>query len=130
MAAQRVPVFARYALLLLVSAVAAFAAFAIAGSGSASANFPTCSTSNHSSFADANCADSGVTIVVRCSEANLRSGPGIDFNLHGSVVAGNNGNRWKIVFRSPAVNAGCGGLSTNEWWLAPIGWITRSALWN
>lgn len=95
----------------------------------ASANFPTCG-SNHSAFADTNCQDSGVTINVRCSTANLRAGPGTDYALHGSVVAGNNGNRWKIVFRSPAVNAGCGGLSTNEWWLSPIGWITRSALWN
>jgi hypothetical protein len=45
-------------------------------------------------------------------------------------VSGNNGHRWKKVFRSPAVNADCGAPATNEWWLSPIGWITRSALWN
>lgn len=95
----------------------------------ASANYPTCG-SNHSGYAESNCQDSGVATNVRCGTANLRAGPGIDYDLHGSVVSGNNGNRWKIVFRSLAVNAGCGGLSTNEWWLIPIGWITRSALWN
>lgn len=95
----------------------------------ARANFPTCG-SNHSTWATFNCTDSGVVINVRCSTANLRAGPGIDYDMHGSVTSGNAGHRFKIVFRNGNVNAGCGGLSTNEWWLTPIGWITRSALWN
>lgn len=111
------------ALALVVGAI-------LATARPASANYPTCTTSNHSSFANVNCQDSGVVASVRCASANLRAGPGIDYSTHGSVVSGNNGNRWKIVYRSPAVNAGCGGLTTNEWWLIPIGWITRSALWN
>jgi len=101
----------------------------LVGAGPATANYPTCAT-NHSSYAENNCQDSGVVTNVRCSSANLRAGPGTDYSLHGSVVSGNNGNRWKIVYRSPAVNAGCGGVTTNEWWLIPIGWISRSALWN
>jgi hypothetical protein len=119
----------RVVLAVMVVAVALVVGAILAAARPASANFPTCG-SNHSSFADVNCQDSGVVTNVRCASANLRAGPGIDFALHGSVVSGNNGNRWKIVFRSPAVNAGCGGLTTNEWWLIPIGWITRSALWN
>lgn len=113
----------------LVVVVAAVTAAVLMTARPASANFPTCGT-NHSSFAVNNCQDSGVASNVRCATANLRAGPGTDFATHGTVVSGNNGNRWKIVFRSPAVNAGCGGLTTNEWWLLPIGWITRSALWN
>ena len=120
----------RLALLFAVGTagvVAAVAALALAGP--AGANYPTCG-SNHSSWAIDNCANSGVIINVRCGTANLRAGPGTDYALHGSVTSGNAGPRWKIVYRSPAVNAGCGGLSTNEWWLTEIGWITRSALWN
>jgi hypothetical protein len=94
----------------------------------AHANLPTCGA-QHSSYATSNCTNSGVIVNVRCGTANLRAGPGIDFALHGSVVSGNNGNRYKIVWRGSAVNAGCGGASTNEWWLSLSGWITRSALW-
>lgn len=112
-----------------VSVVGLVATVVLVFGGTASANYPTCGT-NHSDFAVNNCANSGVIINVRCSTANLRAGPGVDYSLHGSVTSGNAGPRWKIVFRSPAANAGCGGLSTNEWWLTEIGWITRSALWN
>lgn len=114
---------------IFVAVVSVIAAM-LATAQPANANYPTCTDFNHSSWAVNNCQDSGVTINVRCSTANLRAGPGIDYSLHGTVVSGNNGNRWKIVYRSPAVNAGCGGPTTNEWWLSPIGWITRSALWN
>lgn len=114
---------------LVLAASVTLAATALLLAKPATANYPTCGT-NHSSYALSNCTNSGVIINVRCGTTNLRAGPGIDFNLHGSVTSGNNGPRWKIVFRGSAVNAGCGGASTNEWWLTNIGWITRSALWN
>jgi hypothetical protein len=114
----------RFVLAVAVLAVVGLPALA---SDRAKANLPTCDY-NHSSYAITNCTQSSTIMTVICpsGSANLRAGPGTDYSLHGTIT-GTGWHRYKVVFRSPDVQAGCGGPTTNQWNLSSLGWVTRSA---
>lgn len=116
----------RFQLVAVVALV--LAAWALPNSELARADFPTCG-GNHSAYALQNCpgATSVRSVLPGCAPTPLRSGPGTDYPVHAGPIAG----AWtvyKVVFRSPLYNQGCGGITTNQWNLVSIGWASRSSM--
>ena len=93
---------------------------------SASAHTP-CSA--HGSYSNG-CSFLGTYVDFRCAAAN-RLGPGTDYSAH--AVTPTTGTQWKVykrVYRSPVINAGCGGLATNQWELLGGGFVHFSTTYG
>jgi hypothetical protein len=92
------------------------------------ADTPACGNSSHNtasgqSWACSNSAD-GTKYNMLCN-GNLRQGPGLSYAIHGTAT-GSGINRYRDVFNGAAVDGGCGGPITNEWYLSSNGWVSHS----
>ena len=98
------------------------------GARPAKADTPGCSNVNHNTASGQmwQCSNGpdGLKYDMLCT-GNLRKGPSIGYAIHGTAI-GSGINQYRDVSNGGAVNGGCGGPTTNEWYLSSNGWVSRS----
>jgi hypothetical protein len=114
---------------LFILALAAAASFALGSSApSARADTPGCSNINHTTASGQawQCSNGpdGLKYNMLCT-GNLRKGPSTGFAIHDTAI-GSGINQYRDVSNGSAINGGCGGPTTNEWFLSSNGWVSRS----
>lgn len=70
----------------------------------------------------------GYKYDMRC-QGNLREGPGLGYAIHG-LATGSEINQYRDVRTASYANGGCGGPTTNEWYLSSNGWVSVSITKN
>jgi hypothetical protein len=117
-------------LAILAAAVLAAAVGHVLGAGarSAKADTPGCSNVNHNTASGQGwqCSNGpdGLKYDMLCT-GNLRKGPSTAYAIHGTAI-GSGINQYRDVSNGAAINGGCGGPTTNEWYLSSNGWVSRS----
>ena len=96
------------------------------------ANTPACANASHNTasgqaWACSNGTD-GLKYDMRCT-GNLRVGPGAGYSVHGTAT-GTGINQYRDVYNGSAINGGCNGPTTNEWYLSSNGWVSRSITYS
>lgn len=115
--------------ILIVGVVLAVVALGLSqGAQKASANTPACSNHLHNTgsgdlWACSHGAD-GTKYNMLCT-GNLRSGPGTAYPVHGTAIGSGINHYWS-VHSGTAINGGCGGPTTDLWYLSSNGWVSRS----
>ena len=98
------------------------------GAAPARADTPGCSNVNHNTASGQTwqCSNGpdGLKYDMLCT-GNLRKGPSTGYAIHGTAI-GSGINQYRDVSNGSAVNGGCGGPTTNEWYLSSNGWVSRS----
>ncbi|MFL6136209.1 MAG: hypothetical protein ACJ74O_00200 [Frankiaceae bacterium] len=119
---------ARFTTALASVTIALLSVVLIPTGGPANANTPACGNSAHNTASGQgwSCSNGalGPKYDMLCT-GNLRSGPSVGFAVHGTAI-GSGINLYKDVSNGSAVNGGCGGPTTNEWYLSSNGWVSRS----
>ena len=114
----------------LLSGVVAAVALAIPVLGTPDqvlANTPACNNLSHNTGSGAGqfpCTAGGGQYSMLCIGV-LRSGPGVAYANHGTAT-GTSINLYQIRDNGGAVQGGCGGPTTNRWFLSSNGWASRS----
>ncbi len=98
------------------------------GTSVAYADTPGCSNINHTTASGQawQCSNGpdGLKYDMLCT-GNLRKGPSTGYAIHATAI-GSGINQYRDVSNGSAINGGCGGPTTNEWYLSSNGWVSRS----
>ena len=118
----------RAALLAGVVAAVALAIPVLGTPDQVLANTPPCGNLAHSTGAGTGqfpCSGGNIGKYSMLCIGVLHSGPGIGYANHGTAT-GTNIFLYQVKDNGTAVQGGCGGPTTNRWFLSSNGWASRS----
>jgi len=123
--------FRRPQTMLIGLVLVAFTLLALAlthGALPAAADTPACDNHLHNTGSgdlwQCNHGADGTKYNMLCT-GNLRSGPSTLYPIHGTAI-GSGINHYQSVNSGTPINGGCGGPTTDLWYLSSNGWVSRS----